>query len=86
MWLYGYVAVWLCDYVAKWLCGKMVPLALNIPTPTPARDWGGPVACLGGPVASAFDKVDHEKLVEAMLRLGVPKNVIDVLTSFYVSP
>ena len=27
----------------------MVPL--KIPTPTPARDRGGPVACLGGPVA-----------------------------------
>ena len=24
---------------------------LNIPTPTPAPDWGGPVACRGGPVA-----------------------------------
>ena len=24
---------------------------LNIPTPTPAPDRGGPVACLGGPVA-----------------------------------
>ena len=29
----------------------MVPLPLNILTPTPAPDRGGPVACLGGPVA-----------------------------------
>ena len=28
------------------------PASLNIPTPTPAADRGGPVACLGGPVAT----------------------------------
>ena len=26
------------------------PAPLNIPTSTPAPDWGGPVACLSGPV------------------------------------
>ena len=30
------------------------PAPLNIPTPTPAPDRGGPVACLGGPVAFTF--------------------------------
>ena len=25
------------------------PAPLNIPLPTPAPDWGGPVACLSGP-------------------------------------
>ena len=29
------------------------PAAFNIPTPTPAPDRGGPIACLSGPVASA---------------------------------
>ena len=27
------------------------PATLNIPTPNPAPDRGGPAACLGGPVA-----------------------------------
>ena len=27
------------------------PTPLNILTPTPAPDWGGPVACLGGPTS-----------------------------------
>ena len=30
------------------------PASLNIPIPTPAPDWGGPVACLGGPIAGRF--------------------------------
>ena len=30
---------------------KFESLGINIPTPTPAPNWGGPVACLGGPVA-----------------------------------
>ena len=30
---------------------KESPAHLNIPTPTPAPDHGGPVACPGGPVA-----------------------------------
>ena len=44
----------------KWKCGKSYklfyfqvresPAPLNIPTPTPAPDRGGPVACLSGPV------------------------------------
>ena len=29
----------------------MVPLPLNLPTPAPAPDQGGPIACLGCPVA-----------------------------------
>ena len=28
--------------------------SLNIPTPTPAPDQGGPVACRGGPVATPY--------------------------------
>ena len=38
-------------------------------------DWG-----------KAFDKVNREKLIETMTRLGLPKKMIDVLASFYVSP
>ena len=34
----------------------------------------------------AFDKVDQEKLLEAMQRLGLPKKMINVLASFYVNP
>ena len=30
---------------------KGIPAPLNMPTPTPAPDRGGPVACLSGPVA-----------------------------------
>ena len=33
----------------------------------------------------AFDKVDQEKLIEAMTRLGLPEKMIDVLSSFYVN-
>ena len=29
---------------------KFLNPPLNIPTSTPAPDWGGPVACLGGPL------------------------------------
>ena len=34
----------------------------------------------------AFDKVDQEKMVEAMKRLGLPKEMLDVLTSFSTTP
>ena len=34
------------------ISSKGSPATLNIPTPTPAPDRGGPVACLGGPIAS----------------------------------
>ena len=34
----------------------------------------------------AFDKVDQEKLIEAMTRLGLPQKMIDVFASFYVNP
>ena len=30
---------------------RETPAPLNIPAPTPAPDQGGPVACLGGPIA-----------------------------------
>ena len=34
----------------------------------------------------AFDKVDQEKLIEAMTRLNVPTKIINILKSFYVNP
>ena len=34
----------------------------------------------------AFDKVDQEKLIEAMQRLGTPEKAIRILKSFYVNP
>ena len=34
----------------------------------------------------AFDKVDQEKLLEAMKRLGLPDKMLKVLASFYVNP
>ena len=46
IWLCGYVAMWLKGYVAEW---SPYPSAYRLPT-----DRGGPVACLGGPVASCF--------------------------------
>ena len=37
------------------------PVPLNIPTPTPAPDRGGPIACLSGPVTVA-QKVAKNRL------------------------
>ena len=34
----------------------------------------------------AFDKVDQEKLIEAMQRLGTPEKAIRILKSFCVNP
>ena len=34
----------------------------------------------------AFDEVDQEKLIEAMIWLFLPQKMIDVLASFYVNP
>ena len=34
----------------------------------------------------AFDKVDQEKLLEAMKRLGLLEKMLKVLASFYVNP
>ena len=48
------------------------PAPVNIPTPTPAPDRGGPVACQGGPVAmrmpcvstsNAYAMCFHEQLL-----------------------
>ena len=40
------------------------PAPLNIPTPTPAPDWGGPVACLGSPVArNSSDPQNQQSLL-----------------------
>ena len=36
--------------------------------------------------AKAFDKVDQEKMVEAMGRLGLPDKMLRILTSFYRNP
>ena len=35
-------------FIFKW---RESPAPVNLPTPTPAPDRGGPVACRGGPVA-----------------------------------
>ncbi len=35
---------------------------------------------------TAFDKVDHEMLMTALIRLGVPKKMINVLKGFCVNP
>ena len=34
----------------------------------------------------AFDKVDQEKLIEAMERLRVPPKLIAILQTFYLNP
>ena len=34
----------------------------------------------------AFDKVDQEKLIEAMERLRVPPKLIAILKTFYLNP
>ena len=34
----------------------------------------------------AFDKVDQEKMVEAMGRLGLPERMLSILASFYNNP
>ena len=39
------------DQIFESLRSSNIMVPLKIPTPTPAPDQGGPVACLGGPVA-----------------------------------
>ena len=34
----------------------------------------------------AFDKVDQEKLIEAMERLNIPKKLVAILRTFYINP
>ena len=53
---------------------------LNIPTPTPAPNRGGPVACVGGPVAWFHKRAARYwarvKGVDAQLHhLEIPKNM-----------
>ena len=39
-------------YIKKYFQVRESPAPLNTPTPTPAPDQGGPVAWVGGPIAS----------------------------------
>ena len=72
----------------KWKFGKSYerfcfqvresPAPLNIPTPTPAPDQGGPVACLSGPATCLFSSV-------LLICFGscLPSNLTDSHNIFY---
>ena len=59
----------------------MVPLPLNIPTPTPVPDRGGPVACLGGPDALYIGGA-AESVSSASATPGVPKLLFLVVVPY----
>ena len=48
--VHGGVLVFLEDRIFESLRSSNIIVPLKLPTPTPAPDRGGPVACQGGPV------------------------------------